>query len=122
MIDTDWASAFARDWIEAWNSHDMERILSHYADDFQMSSPLVVERTKRSDGVLQGKECIRAYWEPSLAADPPLEFELIDLLVGIDSITLYYRNVGKRVVAETLIFDRGGLVTRGMSQWAVDLD
>ena len=122
MIDRDWARAFARDWIEAWNSHDMERILSHYSDDFQMSSPLVVERTNRSDGVLQGKESIRAYWEPSLTGNPPLEFELIDLLVGIDSITLYYRNVGKRVVAETLIFDGDGLVTRGMSQWAVDLD
>jgi len=122
MIDGDWARAFARDWIEAWNSHDMERILSHYSDDFQMSSPLVVERMNRSDGVLQGKESIRAYWEPSLTGDPPLEFELIDLLVGIDSITLYYRNVGKRVVAETLIFDGDGLVTRGMSQWAVDLD
>jgi len=122
MIDGDWARAFARDWIEAWNSHDMERILSHYSDDFQMSSPLVMERTNRSDGVLQGKESIRAYWEPSLTGNPPLEFELIDLLVGIDSITLYYRNVGKRVVAETLTFDGDGLVTRGMSQWAVDLD
>jgi len=122
MIDRDWARAFARDWIEAWNSHDMERILSHYSDDFQMSSPLVVERMNRSDGVLQGKESIRAYWEPSLKGDPPLAFELIDLLVGIDSITLYYRNVGKRVVAETLIFDGDGLVTRGMSQWAVGLD
>lgn len=122
MIDKDWARAFARDWIEAWNSHDMDRILSHYADDFQMSSPLIVERMKGSDGLLQGKAAIRAYWEPSLAADPPLEFELIDLLVGIDSITLYYRNVGKRVVAETLMFGRDGLVARGMSQWAVGLD
>lgn len=122
MIDEDWARAFARDWIEAWNSHDMERILSHYSDDFQMSSPLVVERTNRSDGILRGKESIRAYWEPSLTGHPPLAFELIDLLVGMDSITLYYRNVGKRVVAETLIFDGDGLVWRGMSQWAVDLD
>ena len=122
MIDEDWARAFAWDWIEAWNSHDMERILSHYADDFQMSSPLIVTRMKRSDGVLRGKESVRAYWEPSLAADPPLEFALIDLLVGIDSITLYYRNVGKRVVAETLVFDGDGLVVRAMSQWAVGLD
>lgn len=122
MIDADWARAFARDWIESWNSHDMNRILSHYADDFQMSSPLIVERVERSDGVLRGKESIRAYWAPSMTADPPLAFELIDLLVGIDSITLYYRNVGRRVVAETLTFNRDELVTRGMSQWAVDLE
>ena len=62
------------------------------------------------------------YWEPSLSASPPLEFELFDLLVGIDSITLYYRNVGRRVVAETLFFDARGRVSRGMSQWSVDVD
>ncbi len=40
MIDQQWAQAFAEDWIASWNSHDMERILAHYTDDFEMSSPL----------------------------------------------------------------------------------
>lgn len=119
MIDGARAKAFAYDWIDAWNAHDMERILSHYADDFVMSSPLIVERTGRADGTLEGKEAVRAYWEPSLRADPPLHFELIDLLVGIDSITLYYRNVGRRVVAETFMVDGDGRVTRAMSQWSL---
>lgn len=120
MLDTRWARDFARDWIDSWNSHDMDRILSHYTDDFEITSPLIVERLKKPRGTLQGKQSVRAYWEPSLHAAPPLEFELIDLLVGIDSITIYYRNVGKRIVAETLIFDRDGRVTRAMSQWSVD--
>ena len=30
---------FAAEWIEAWNAHDLERILAHYADDFEMASP-----------------------------------------------------------------------------------
>ena len=38
MIDPEWALAFAADWIESWNAHDMNRILSHYTDDFEMSS------------------------------------------------------------------------------------
>ena len=32
---------FARDWIEGWNTHALERVLSHYADDFEMSSPFI---------------------------------------------------------------------------------
>jgi ketosteroid isomerase-like protein len=32
---------FARDWLEACNAHDVERIFSDYRDDFEMSSPLV---------------------------------------------------------------------------------
>ena len=120
MLDANWAKEFARDWIDSWNTHDLDRILSHYSDDFEMSSPLIVQRLKNRHGTLKGKEAARAYWEPSLSASPPLRFELIDLLVGIDSITIYYQNVGRRVVAETLLFDAGGRVSRGISQWSVD--
>lgn len=122
MLDTDWAREFARSWIEAWNARDMERILSHYTDDFEMCSPLIEERLGVPRGILKGKQAVRAYWEPSLSAEPPLEFELIDILVGVDSITLYYRNVGRRVVAETLLLDENGRATRGMSQWSLDMD
>ena len=122
MLDPQWAKAFARDWIDAWNSGDMNRIPSHYSEHFQMSSPLVEERLGDSSGTLVGKKAVSAYWEPSLATDPPLRFELIDVLVGIDSITLYYRNVGRRIVAETLLFDESRRVIKGMSQWSVVAD
>lgn len=121
-LDTSWARDFASEWIDAWNAHDMERILSHYADDVVMYSPLIAQRLPDSGGTLRGKVSMRAYWAPSLTADPPLRFVLIDLLVGIDSITLYYENVGRRIVAETLIFDRNLRVVRGMSQWSVGPD
>jgi ketosteroid isomerase-like protein len=38
----DFAECFANDWIAAWNSHDLDRILAHYEDDFEMTSPLIV--------------------------------------------------------------------------------
>lgn len=34
MIDTAFAEHFAHEWIEAWNSHDLEAVLSHYSDDY----------------------------------------------------------------------------------------
>ena len=39
------ARAFARDWVAAWNSHDLDRILSHYAEDVEFRSPFVVALT-----------------------------------------------------------------------------
>ncbi len=33
------AAAFAREWLAAWNSHDLERILSHYATGIVFLSP-----------------------------------------------------------------------------------
>jgi len=118
MIDQQWAQAFANDWVASWNAHDMERILSHYTDDFEMSSPLIVERLGLPEGKLKGKQAVGEYWQPGLSAKPPLRFELIDVLVGIESITLYYNSVGRRLVAETLYFNSEGKATRGMAQWS----
>ena len=42
MISSHAAERFADDWIAAWNAHDLEKILSHYTDDFEMSSPVIV--------------------------------------------------------------------------------
>jgi ketosteroid isomerase-like protein len=39
MMTAEFAAQFAEEWIAAWNSHDLDRILSHYADDFEMASP-----------------------------------------------------------------------------------
>jgi ketosteroid isomerase-like protein len=68
LIDRAWAEEFTREWIAAWNSHDLCMILSHYADDFEMHSPLIVERRKDPDGVLRGKQAIGEYWAIGLAA------------------------------------------------------
>jgi len=59
MIERSWAEDFARDWIESWNAHDLERILGHYADDFEMTSPLIVQRLGITDGKLKGKDAVR---------------------------------------------------------------
>ena len=119
MIDPHWALSFAREWIEAWNSHDLERILSHYSEDFEMASPLIVERMGEPSGVLKGKAAVRNYWQQGLAAQPPLRFELLDVLAGIRSITIYYRSIGRRVVAEVLEFNPRREVVRGAAHWAV---
>ena len=58
MIDRTWAEQFAKEWIDAWNSHDLDRILSHYVEDFEMSSPLIIELKKDPSGVLRGKTAI----------------------------------------------------------------
>ena len=119
MIDPQWALSFAQEWIEAWNAHDLERILSHYSEDFEMTSPLIIERMGEPSGVLKGKAAVRPYWEQGLAAQPPLRFELLDVLAGVRSITIYYRSVGRRVVAEVLEFNARREVVRGAAHWAV---
>jgi len=93
MIARDWAEAFAREWVDAWNSHDLERILSHYADDFEMTSPLIVEWMGVRTGRLKGKDAIRPYWAQGLAKTPQLRLELLDVMVGVNSLAILYKSV-----------------------------
>ena len=66
--------------MEAWNSHDLDRIMSHYADDFQMTSPFIVTMMNEPTGTIKGKENVRAYWFKALERLPDLHFDLIEAL------------------------------------------
>lgn len=114
MISERWARQFAEEWIAAWNAHDLERIFSHYTDDFEMRSPLIVERMGVPSGVLKGKDAIRPYWAQGLAAQPPLHFELRDVLIGVDTVAIYYFSQNRhRMVTEILVFNDQGRAIRG---------
>src|SRR5690349_18936800 len=106
MIDFAWAHQFAEEWIAAWNAHDLERILSHYTDDFEMASPLIVERMGVASGRLKEKEAIRRYWGQGLAGIPDLRFELTAVMVGVNSLAIVYKSVtARRTVIERIEFD-----------------
>ena len=93
MIVSQFAIEFANHWIEAWNSHDLDEILSHYTDDFEMSSPVIVGTMNEPSGKLKGKESIRVYWSKALAKYPDLRFEKLHVLSGIGSVTIIYNGV-----------------------------
>jgi hypothetical protein len=117
MITQAFAQAFAAEWIEAWNSHDLDRIFSHYADDFGMNSPLIVERMGIASGSLEGKLAIRPYWTAGLAAQPPLHFVLENVFIGVDSITIEYHRVGGRHATEVLFFGSDKKAIRGVAHY-----
>ena len=116
MLDKAFADHFAADWIDAWNKHDLDRILSHYTDDFEMSSPVIIKVAGEPSGTLNGKEKIGAYWAKALQLAPGLHFELLTTLVGVNSITLYYKGV-RGLSAEVFHFNREGKVTRAYAHY-----
>jgi ketosteroid isomerase-like protein len=57
-MDSAFAQHFATEWIAAWNAHDLDRVLSHYANDFEMSSPYIVTFAGEPSGTLVGKPAV----------------------------------------------------------------
>lgn len=116
MLTAKFAEHFGKDWIEAWNSHDLQRILAHYSDDFTMSSPRIATVAGEPSGTLVGKSAVAAYWRKALDLVPDLHFDLISTLVGADSIVLYYRGA-RGLAAEVFFFDANGSVVKSAAHY-----
>ncbi len=118
MLDKAFVEHFARDWIDAWNSHDLARILAHYHDDFEMSSPFIVQIANEPSGTLKGKEAVGAYWSKALALIPNLRFELVTVLAGVHSLTLYYKGT-RGMSAEVFHFGPDRTVLRAFAHYEI---
>lgn len=109
------AAGFVAEWIAAWNAHDLERILAHWADDGVFTSPLAARLVGAP--TVRGKAALRGYWQRGLAAAPGLRFELDRVLVGVDSLVIAYRNHRGQHVGEWLRLDPAMLAIEGAAHY-----
>ncbi|OYU79381.1 MAG: DUF4440 domain-containing protein [Flavobacterium sp. BFFFF1] len=111
MITEAFAKTFAQQWADSWNAHNLDLVLSHYADDFTIETPMAAKLLESSNGTVKGKESVRAYWAIGLERIPNLHFEVLDVLTGINSMTIYYINTATgRKSAENLFFNEEGKI------------
>ena len=105
-------ATLGRDWIAAWNSRDLERILTLYAEDSEMTSDKVQALGFDSSGTLRGKASLRMYWGKALQLVPGLRFDLIDLFISPDSVVILYTNDRGGKVCEYLRVDADGKIRK----------
>jgi hypothetical protein len=104
--------------LAAWNAHDLERILTHYSENVELSSPFVAKLTGRSESVVRGKAALRDYFARGLTAYPTLRFDFIRLYAGVRSCVLEYHSVNSLRTAELMEFDAQGKVRRVLAHYA----
>lgn len=118
MISADDVQTFAREWAKAWNDHDLEAILAHYADDIVFHSPRIRIVTGRDVDVLNGKAALRDYWGSALALARDLYFEVDQVFTGSDALTILYTNHRQQQVTETFVLAADGKVIRSVAAYA----
>jgi len=116
-VTREFALRFAGEWIAAWNARDLDRILSHYTDDFEMSSPVIVELMGEPSGTLRGKSAVREYWSRALARLPDLHFDLEGVYAGASSAVIHYHGP-RGPSAEAFWFNAEGKVHRAAAHYA----
>jgi ketosteroid isomerase-like protein len=111
---------FADEWVEAWNSHDLDRVLSHYEEDVVLASPRVRLILGRDDGMIRGKAALRDYLTLGLKKVPDLRFTLKRVFSGVNAVVLEFHRSDGRHAAEFMEFGASGLVSRVSATYALD--
>lgn len=117
--DPAWVESFTTEWVQAWNTHDLDRLLSHFRDDVVFTSPVGDQVIPGSGGVFEGVGALRAYWQRGLELIPDLQFEIVDVYAGIRSVVIRYRNQRDVTVAEVLVFDEQRQVLQGHGSYPI---
>lgn len=110
MISKETAKQFSDEWEKSWNSHDINRIISHYADDVVLNSPIACKLLGNPE--VKGIEAVKIYFMKGLQAYPDLKFKVLDVLHGEQSIVLYYVNQNDVKAGEFMQLDSDGKVCR----------
>ena len=118
MLSEQQARDLADHWINAWNAHNLEEIMTHYAEDVVLKSPVAARILGDPAGTVSGKSALRAYFKRGLEAFPELRFELADLLWGLSSVVLYYSNQNGSKTAEYMELGSDGKVTRVVANYS----
>ncbi|MCK1300253.1 MULTISPECIES: nuclear transport factor 2 family protein [unclassified Bradyrhizobium] len=106
-------AALGRTWVEAWNTGELERVLTLYAEDTVMTSDRIPAMGFDESGTVRGKDALRAYWGKALGLLPDLHFSLIELFVSPDSVVVFYENERGKRICEYLRVNAEGKIVQG---------
>jgi ketosteroid isomerase-like protein len=112
------ATAFSQQWVQSWNTHDVEAVLRHFHDNVVFTSPVAAKLLPETAGVVRGKPALRRYWTIALQRIPDLRFVVEGVYQGIDTIVITYRNQNDNLVNEVLKF-QDNLVIEGHGTYLI---
>jgi hypothetical protein len=114
MITLSELLSVANQWFDAFNDHNLEQLLSLYSDHAQHYSPKLKIRHPETNGLINGKNALRSWWQDAFNRLPTLNYELIRLTPYENRVFMeYIRHVeGEEdlYVGEMLEIEKGKIV------------
>src|SRR4051812_5317016 len=82
--------AIAHRWFDAFNEHNLDKLLALYGDDAQHYSPKLKLRQPKTQGLITGKDALRLWWCDSFDRLPTLRYAPIRFIADDRSIFMEY--------------------------------
>jgi predicted SnoaL-like aldol condensation-catalyzing enzyme len=106
--------SIAHAWFEAFNSHNLEKLLSLYDDEAEHFSPKLKIRHPETNGLVIGKNALRTWWQDAFDRLPTLHYKVTSLTANSDRVFMEYsrtvENEEDMLVAEVLEIKEGNIV------------
>ncbi|MEW5676882.1 nuclear transport factor 2 family protein [Flavobacterium enshiense] len=77
-------------WFDAFNTKSLEKLLSLYDDEAQHFSPKLKIRQPETNGLVVGKEAMRAWWQDAFDRLPTLYYKVTSLTANTDRVFMEY--------------------------------
>lgn len=104
----------AREWLKAFNTHDLEGLLELYHEEAIHFSPKLKIRQPETNGLIKGKPALHAWWQDAFDRLPQLEYREITITADDDRVFMEYTRLvpGEETinVAEVLEIKNGLIV------------
>ncbi len=104
----------ARQWLSAFNEHNLAKLLALYAEDATHYSPKLKERHPETNGLITGKENLSAWWRDAFKRMPSLQYKATTLTANDQRVFMEYirkvDNEADSAIAEVLEIENGLIV------------
>lgn len=106
--------AIAIKWFDAFNTQDLEKLLDLYHNDAKHFSPKLKIRKPETNGLVQGKNALREWWQDAFDRLPTLQYNYTTLTANNERVFMEYIRKVKHeedmLVAEVLEIKEGLIV------------
>lgn len=101
----------AKKWFDAFNEHDLEKLLNLYDDNAEHYSPKLKIRMPETYGIIRGKTNLRLWWQDSFDKLPNLYYDVKKLTADDEQVFMEYvrkvENEADLMVGEVLEIKNG---------------
>ena|ERR1700748_3518303 len=80
----------AKKWFHAFNEHNLENLLSLYDENALHYSPKLKIRQPETNGLVAGKDALRAWWKDAFERLPELHYSYTTLTANNERVFMEY--------------------------------
>jgi hypothetical protein len=82
--------SIANKWFDAFNEHNLEKLLALYSNTAQHYSPKLKIRSPETRGLITGKDALHNWWKDSFERLPSLKYVPQNFIANDSSIFMEY--------------------------------